>query len=107
MIRGVLVFYRALVRNVFSSGPAVVEPDLPSLTKTATARSSCMAIIQAWVFSGSDVPYSAIRGCTPDAAWSGRRLEKDVQPVRTPGGRARSCVEPAKIIPYAPSWTVR
>jgi hypothetical protein len=30
---------RAFARNVCSSGPAVEEPDLPSLTKTATARS--------------------------------------------------------------------
>src|SRR3954452_12049159 len=44
-------------------GPAVCDPDSPSATKTATARSPCAAIIQAWV--GSDppafaVPYSAV-----------------------------------------------
>src|SRR5215211_4409946 len=54
------VFQRALARNVRSRGPAVDEPDLPSLTKTATARSPCAAIIQACVFNGSELPYSAV-----------------------------------------------
>ena len=69
------------------AGPAVVEPDLPSLTKTATARSSCMAIIQAWVFSGSDVPYSAVPVLASTAG-----------PGRSPSTRPLPSVTTARII---------
>ena len=43
------VHQAAPARKRRSSGPAVREPDSPSLTKTATARSPWAAIIQAWV----------------------------------------------------------
>ena len=43
-----------------SSGPAVREPDSPSWTNTATARSPLPAIIQAWVLYGALGPYSAV-----------------------------------------------
>ena len=47
-------------RNVASSGPAVREPDSPSCTNTATARSPLPAIIQACVLYGALGPYSAV-----------------------------------------------
>ena len=42
-------------RNRSSSGPAVPEPESPTSTNTATARSPCTAIIQACVCSGSSL----------------------------------------------------
>src|SRR5699024_5189089 len=47
-------------RNSSNRGPAVPEPESPSATKTATARSPRMAIIHARVSGGLFVPYSAV-----------------------------------------------
>src|SRR5688572_898257 len=50
----------AAVRNFFRSGPDVVAPSPPSSTKTATARSPWVAMIQAWVLGGFSLPNSAV-----------------------------------------------
>src|SRR5689334_3395651 len=55
----------AAVRNFFSSGPEVVAPSPPSSTNTATARSPCTAMIQAWVFGGLSLPNSAVPVLAP------------------------------------------
>ena len=55
----------AAVRNDFSRGPLVVAPRPPSSTNTATARSPCVATIQAWVLGGLSLPNSAVPVLAP------------------------------------------
>ena len=105
---------RAFVQGTFrSSGPAVDEPDLPSLTKTATARSPCAAIIQAWVLSGFDAAVLSRAGlgqhcrspedCRAPAhcrrsrprimlrSWRSLLTESEAFPSRWPVGHRRRC----------------
>ena len=62
-------------RNVRNSGPAVREPDSPSCTNTATARSPWPAIIQACVLYGAlrrTPPCRSLRSppaATPLSTW--------------------------------------
>ena len=57
--------HRASRRNRSRIGPAVCEPDSPTSTNTATARSPWVAIIQVCVGSGSPLPNSAVPVLAP------------------------------------------